>query len=267
MDCAKLLQINCTNLAASTKAFLVNARSSKAQIRELVCCCLNTPNAMTNSDQISSDPTIKSDLEAYHQFWQETWDELVSCIPNDGSLCPSLCWPNALAVSLKSLLPFAHGLENSFLRRPLLDHCVQLLYDSLLDSPHWFVRNQAAWALVQLATRLCCLIHSLVKSSHKSNLCGQLNKLENSLNLDEFGDLVGIDGSVDFENDEFETNDDQSMRIGSMNGRPDEDGEESQKYIIQVWLILIQLIANSLDKCKPWPGKVCHYFDFRYFNL
>ncbi|CAH8873437.1 unnamed protein product [Trichobilharzia szidati] len=91
----------------------------------------------------------------YQKLCQECWEELISRLPS--APCSSenvLFSPNALTLGIKSVLPLASGLTNSFLRRPLLDHCTQLLYDAFLESQSWSVHSQAALAMLQLASRM-----------------------------------------------------------------------------------------------------------------
>ncbi|CAH8631730.1 unnamed protein product [Heterobilharzia americana] len=97
----------------------------------------------------------QNDSKVYQQLWQECWEELISRLPSTPCSPQSVVFlPNAVTLGLKSLLPLSSGLANSFLRRPLLDHCTQLLYDALLESPSWTVHNQASFAILQLATRM-----------------------------------------------------------------------------------------------------------------
>ncbi|VDQ03495.1 unnamed protein product [Trichobilharzia regenti] len=92
---------------------------------------------------------------AYQKLCQECWEELISRLPSAPCSSDTILFSaNALTLGIKSVLPLASGLTNSFLRYPLLEHCTQLLYDAFLESQSWSVHSQAALAMLQLASRM-----------------------------------------------------------------------------------------------------------------
>ncbi|CAH8571582.1 unnamed protein product [Schistosoma turkestanicum] len=241
-----------------------------------------------------SAKTNSSDLEIYQQLWQECWEELLSRIPSAPCSPQSvLFWPNAVTLGLKSILPLATGLANSFLRRPLLDHCTQLLYDTILESPSWSVHTQASLAILQLATRMLGQPFSTapntsvnkhrnygrtrIRPVHETSPAAAINtsSVQDSLrseekqyrNLNKCGSSGINDNKVeiqemmeqkifDLEENEIMNNNDDDGFSDEFEDEVDDILVENEESSVHAWLILAQLTATAICKSKPWPGKI-----------
>ncbi|KAH8866177.1 Proteasome adapter and scaffold protein ECM29 [Schistosoma japonicum] len=251
-------------------------------------------NVSTNNNGSISAKMNSTDVEIYQQLWQECWEELISRITSAPCSPHSvLFWPNSVTLGLKSVLPLANGLANSFLRRPLLDHSTKLLYDALLESPSWSVRNQASFAILQLAYRMLgqpfstsntsvgkrnrCSGRPLTKVVHETSPVAVINPgsvkiSQESLKSDDRENPNVKCTSVEVSGDEAEIQEILEQQILNLeeneilnddnDGFSDDVGEdddimvENETSSGHAWLILVQLTATALSKCTPWPGKI-----------
>ncbi|KAK4475967.1 hypothetical protein MN116_001204 [Schistosoma mekongi] len=251
-------------------------------------------NLSTNNNGNISAKMISKDVETYQQLWQECWEELISRITSAPCSPHSvLFWPNSVTLGLKSVLPLANGLANSFLRRPLLDHTTKLLYDALLESPSWSVRNQASFAILQLAYRMLgqpfstsstsvgkrnrCRGRSLTKVVHETSPVTIINSRsikisQESLKSNDRENSNVKCTSVEVSGDEAEIQEILEQQILNLeeneilnddnDGFSDDVGDdddimvENETSSGHAWLILVQLTATALTKCTPWPGKI-----------
>ncbi|CAL8083663.1 unnamed protein product [Calicophoron daubneyi] len=232
--------------------------------------------------------------ELIKALWQETWGELLTKAPS-APCSAQFLWPDAPNCALKSCLPSSTNLVNSFLRRPLLDHCIQLLHDALLDSPSWSVRTQASLSILHLAARLIGQPLSpapSVTSMNRHSKCyhRSISRTIRQLGVTHIADQQseqqpqqqqesavnaqsqcpnGHDKSPDpsLSEGQDETEFVHSVEEVEADAREadevsDEDSEEEEgdatgdgESAAYAWIVLVQLTAKALGKSKPWPGK------------
>ncbi|VDP60873.1 unnamed protein product [Schistosoma mattheei] len=290
-------------ISSRTSSAIFHSKNRNVDINSL--CASHRETNTSVSPYIKESISTKlnsSDLDIYQQLWRECWEELISRIPSAPCSPQSvLFWPNAVTLGLKSILPLATGLANSFLRRPLLDHCTQLLYDALLESPNWSVHNQASFAILQLATRMLgqpfstspntsvnkhsrCYGRIRTRTIHETSPttvinAGSVNTVQDSLksgdkqcrdlnkctSLEVNGNEVEIQEIFerkifDLEENEIMNDNDDDGFSDDVEDEVDDILVENEESAVHAWLILVQLTATALNKCKPWPGKVNIYF-------
>ncbi|CAH8663604.1 unnamed protein product [Schistosoma haematobium] len=297
---SKQVESEAENLISSrTSSAIFHSKNRNVDINSL--CASHRETNTSVSPYIKESISTKlnsSDLDIYQQLWRECWEELISRIPSAPCSPQSvLFWPNAVTLGLKSILPLATGLANSFLRRPLLDHCTQLLYDALLESPNWSVHNQASFAILQLATRMLgqpfstspntsvnkhsrCYGRIRTRTFHETSPAtiinaGPVNTVQDSLksgdkqcrdlnkctSLEVNGNEVEIQEIFerkifDLEENEIMNDNDDDGFSDDVEDEVDDILVENEESAVHAWLILVQLTATALNKCKPWPGKV-----------
>ncbi|VDP37583.1 unnamed protein product [Schistosoma margrebowiei] len=294
---SKQVESEVENLISSrTSSAIFHSKNRDVDINSL--CASHRETNTSVSPYIKESISTKlnsSDLEIYQQLWRECWEELISRIPSAPCSPQSvLFWPNAVTLGLKSILPLATGLANSFLRRPLLDHCTQLLYDALLESPNWSVHNQASFAILQLATRMLgqpfstspntsinkhsrCYGRIRTRTIHETSPATVINadsvntgdkqcrNLNKCTSLEVNGNEVEIQEIFerkifDLEENEIMNDNDDDGFSDDVEDEVDDILVENEESAVHAWLILVQLTATALNKCKPWPGKVNIYF-------
>ncbi|KAF6771542.1 hypothetical protein AHF37_09709 [Paragonimus kellicotti] len=189
------------------------------------------------------------EFEALRPLWQETWEELLAKSPTS-SYPAQLLWPCNGGTGTKFFAP-ACALLTSFLRTPMLEHCIQLIREALLECPSWSVRTQAASAVLHLAARLigqpAVPSHLAATHSRPTRTSSKQSECSNSVLFPR----VPMERKREEEEEEEEASEDDEV---------DEEGEEvahaEKEWVAQAWVALVHITAEGLAKSKPWPGKV-----------
>ncbi|CAH8499345.1 unnamed protein product [Dicrocoelium dendriticum] len=223
---------------------------------------------------------IPGESASIQQLWQETWEQLMSKIPPSSCSFPAL-WPTS---TLQLFVPSVCGLVTSFLRPPLLDHCIHLLQDALLDCSSSSVRTQAAMAILHLAARLIGQpIPTTTQSaymprrikSHPSRLIKDANRETLPSTGSNRGHMqsdaatfcvptttTSEDLGKNSTTKQYSSSSDKDEE-SEIDGAGDEDNDafvrddDGEEWAYQAWASLIQLTARVLSKSKPWPDKAC----------
>ncbi|KAA3677842.1 uncharacterized protein DEA37_0006852 [Paragonimus westermani] len=224
------------------------------------------------------------EFEALRPLWQETWEELLAKSPTS-SYPAQLLWPCNGGTGAKFFAP-ACALLTSFLRSPMLEHCIQLIREALLECPSWSVRTQAASAVLHLAARL---IGQPAVPSHLATAHSRPNRTSSKIvrTLVQRPFPPGSDGTdlpttaggepivcreqhvTDCTqltehcsaSDKEEEEEEEEEEEASEDEDVDEEGEEvahaEKEWVAQAWIALVHITAEGLTRSKPWPGKTC----------
>ncbi|VDD79741.1 unnamed protein product [Mesocestoides corti] len=219
---------------------------------------------LTNFNQSSSavsGSVDNEDLDARRALWQETWKEIlpashVATATSRSHFCL------AGGVTAAAVCPLA-----DLLKPPLLTAFVSSLSEALLRSPSWFVRNQAALALLSVSAAIVSqpmFMLTTVASSLARDVAGfaqsnSPNDVASSSNRatsaapplpSECLDQGDEDEECDEDDAEGEEEDDDD------DDDEDDEEEEEEETVFLIWNELVRVLASALKETGAWAGKV-----------